>query len=392
MTATTERFSDGGVWVLLPQAVSRLCALYVFAASARRLSVEELGLLAVATAVTAGAFALASAVVGKPLAVLDAEGRDRLGRSACSFAVVAALAVAVVLTATAVAVTGEVRTALLACAVGVPATMAVEGTYWRSVFVHGRRRAGIVLSACYLSQAVALTVAVAALSPTAVVLSPFVGLAVAGAVVLALDGGLSLSGARAWAGQHRASWLPYVFGVGAAVALVQAVPVILALSAGLAAASVYRAGELAFGATNLLIGVVVQTQLTGDAPDALRTYRRSAVVLAAVAVANGLVLALLPTSVLRPFLGPVAAQLQEVLGPFTVLRVALGVASVGSVLLVRMLSARRVGLYGVASAVLSASALVAGALADGLVGGVSGLALAELAIALFYGRLLVRRA
>ena len=387
----TLKSTDGGVWVLLPQAVSRLTALFVFAAAARRLDAEELGLLAVATAVTAGAFALAAAVVGKPLAVLDAGERDRLGRHAQSFSVVAALAVGVVLTACGLALTGPVRTALLACAVGVPATMAVESHYWRSVFVHGRRRAGVVLSACYLSQAAAVTLAVLVLSPTGVVLSPFVGLALAGTVVVVADGGLSLSGARAWAGEHRPSWLPYVFGVVAAVALVQAVPIILALSAGLAAASIYRAGELAFGATNLLIGVVVHTHLTGIAPVALRTYWRSAVALVVLAVANGLLIGVLPTSVLRPFLGPVAEQLQEVLVPFTALRAALGVASVGSVLLVRMLTARRVGLYGVACAGISALALVAGSLAGGLVGGVTGLAVAEIMIAMFYGRLLVRR-
>ena len=392
MTEAAQRTSDGGVWLVLPQAVSRLSAVVVFAVAARRLNADGLGVLAVATAVTAGSFALAPAVVGKPLAVLQGrDERERRGSMAQSFAVLAAAAAGVALLVGALVTGGAVRTVLWAGAIGVPAAMVVEGAYWRSVFLHGRRRAGLDLSAVYLLQLLVVVVCAAALSDTAVIAAPFVALAMAAVVELARGGGVSVTAARAWAGEHRTTWLPYVYGVGASVALVQAIPIILALTAGLAASSVYRAGELAFGLTNLLIGIVVQTQLTEDRADVGRTYRRSASVLALAAGLNGIALALVPERWLGAVVGPVAGALQDVTPWFTLLRVGLGVASVGGVLLVRVLTARRVGRLGVGSAVLSSACLVVGALSGGLAGGLAGLALAELAIAGYYGSLLRRR-
>lgn len=383
--------ADSGVWVVVPQAVSRLSAVYVFAMAARTLDAEDLGVLAIATAVTAGSVAVAPALVGKPLAVLSADDeRRRLAPAAQSFAVLAAALVGLLLGLAAVLATGSARTVLVACSIGVPSAMVVESHYWRVVFLHSRRRAGLLLSAAYLAQGVAVTVGALSLPPAAVVVSPFVGLALAALFVLP-RAGLSVTGARSWSTGHRPTWLPYLLGVAAAVALAQAVPIILAVTAGLAAASVYRAGELVFGVTNLLIGVVVQARLTKDTVDQRRTYLRTAVVLAVVAVANGIVVAVLPRPVLALVVGPVADGLQDVVGPFTVLRAALGVASVGSVLLLRVLSARWVGTVGVASAALSCSMLVAGALLGGLTGGVAGLAAAEIGIAVYYGVLMRRR-
>lgn len=392
MTEAQERRPDGGVWVVLPQGVSRLSAVFVFAVTARNVDADTLGTLAIATAVTAGVAAFAPAVVGKPLAVLtDERELRRQAPAAQSFSVLAALLLGVVLATVAVAVTGPARTVLLACAVGVPGAMAVESDYWRTVFLHGRKRGGLRLSAAYLVQALAVTLGALLLGPTGLVLSPFLGLAAAGAVLVALDGGVSWRAGRQWLLVHRSAWLPYVLGVSAAAALAQAIPVVLAVAAGLPASSAYRAGELVFGLTNLLIGVVVQARLTSAASDLRRASWRASVVLVGVAVLNGVVVAVLPVSLLTQVVGPVAEQLRDVLVPFTVLRAALGVASVGGVLLLRHLSARRVGVLGVAAAALSATYLLVGVVLGDLTGALVGLAAAEAVIAAYYVRLLRQR-
>lgn len=384
--------ADSGLWVLAPQAMSRLSAVCVFAVAAARLDADSLGVLAVATALAAGSSALAPAVVGKPLAFLTTDvERERTGPMALSFAVLSAVLTGIALAVAGLASTGALRSVLLLSALGVPAAMAVESEYWRSVFLYDRRRAGLTVCGAFLFQAAAVTVAALTLPDSAVLASPFVALAVAGLVAVVHAGGVSPRAAWAWGAQHRGRWLPYVLGVTAAVALLQVVPIVLSVTVGLTAASTYRAGELAFGVTNLLIGVVVQTQLTQDAPDLRRTYRGCAAALLAVAVVNGALVGLIPLAVLQALLGPVADDLQEVVLPFTFLRAALGPASVGAVLLVRRLSPRVVGLLGAASAFLSAIGLVAGAVVGGLTGGVAGLAVAELSIAVGYYQLLRRR-
>jgi hypothetical protein len=379
--------------VFLPQAVARLSAVYVFAVAAQRVTAEQLGILAIATAATAGSFAVAPAVVGKPLAVLQDETlRRQRGPLAQSFAVALSLAVAAALALAALATDGTLRLALVACAIGVPAAMVVESHYWRTVFIAGRRRAGIVMTAGFLVQSTAVTVAALALSDTAVILAPFVGLALTALVLLAVDHDISPGGARAWATEHRPTWLPYMLGVGASVTLVQAIPVVLSLTAGLAAASVYRAGELLFGGTNLLIGVISQTLLTQDTRRLARAFRLGGAILIVTAVANGALLAMLPRGLLEGLVGPTASLLGDLLPALTAQRAALGLASVGSILLLRVLSARRVGALAVAAAGLNLVLLIVGALLGGVVGGITGMAVAECLIAAYYVVLLRRTA
>jgi hypothetical protein len=57
VTAAAVRQVRASAWVFLPQAVARLSALFVFAVAANRLSAEDVGILAIATAVTAASFA-----------------------------------------------------------------------------------------------------------------------------------------------------------------------------------------------------------------------------------------------------------------------------------------------------------------------------------------------
>jgi hypothetical protein len=372
--------------------VARLSAVYVFAVAAQRVTAEQLGILAIATAATAGSFAVAPAIVGKPLAVLgDLDLRRERGPMAQSLAVALSLAVAAALTLAAVLAEGSLQLALTACAIGVPAAMVVETHYWRTVFVTGRRSAGLVLTASFLAQSTAVTVAAVALPDVAVVLSPFVGLWVTAFVLLAVDRDMSRAGARAWATEHRPTWLPFMLGVGASVTLVQAIPVVLSVTAGLAAASVYRAGELLFGGTNLLIGVISQTLLTQDTRRLGRAFRLGGAILVVTALVNGLLLALLPSGLLQALIGPAAALLGELLPALTAQRAALGLASVGSILLVRVLSARRVGALAVGAAALNLALLIVGSVAGGVVGGITGMAVAECLIAAYYV-LLIRRA
>lgn len=384
---------DSSAWILLFQGVSRLSAVLVFAVAARALPVRELGALALASAITAGSVALAPALVGQPLAVLErADERERLAAAAQSLAVLGAAGVGALLALAAVASgPGVLRTLLLAAALGVPGAMAVESHYWRSVFTAGRRRAATVTSAAYGVQVVAVAGSAAALPDSATTVAPFAGLAVAGGLLVAADG-LSWQGAVAWAGPQRSRWLPYAAAVSAAVLLVQAVPAILAVTAGLSAVTTYRAGELVFGATNLLIGVAVQTQLTQEVLQPRRDLLRTSAVLATAAGANGALLALLPSTVLALVVGPVASELRgSLLALFTGLRVAFAVASVAGVLALRALSAARAGRLGVLAAATSAAFLLAGASTGGLAGGLAGLALAEVCVAVGYGSALRSR-
>lgn len=391
MTAAVLQQVRASAWVFLPQAVSRLSAFFVFAVAANRLSAEDVGVLAIATAVTAASFGLAPAIVGKPLAVLsDDASRASRAPMAKSFAVLAGTAAGLLLAAAALVTRGDLRLTLIACAVGVPAAMVVESHYWRTVFLRGRRHAGLILSAAFAVQVVSVTIAALLLPDWTVVLAPFAGLAAAAVVLLAVDRHLSWSGARAWAVEHRPTWLPYVSGVAAAVVLVQAVPVILAVTAGLAAASVYRAGELLFGGTNLLIGVLAQTLMTQDTRDIRATYLRTGAVVLTVAIANALVLVLLPAAVLRGLVGSVSPAVQELLPLFTVQRAALGLAYVGSILLLRTFTPRKVGILGVVAAGLNLLLLVVGAMSNGVTGGIAGLALAETLVAAYYV-LVIRR-
>ena len=393
MTAVAPSRPDAKVWILLPQVVSRLSALYVFAVAANRVSAEELGVLAVATAATAAAFGLVPAVVGRPLAVLP-EGpvREERAPQAQSLATLSGLAAGALLGVGSAVTDGFLALTLLACAVGVPAAAVVESRYWRAVFLSGRRPAGLALAAAFLCQSAAVTAAALWAPPTAVVLSPFVGLALAAAgVLVAQRGGLSPAGARTWAGRYRPTWAPYVGGVLAVVALLQAVPTVLALVAGLEAASVYRAGELLFGGTNLLLAVAANVLLTQETADARRTYARAGGLLVAAAVGNGVVLAAVPERLVALLVGPVAGTVQDVWAVFTVQRAALALAYVGSVLVLRVLAPRTVGALAAAGAALNLALLLVGVLLGGVAGALVGLAVAESVVAGGYVLLVSRR-
>lgn len=385
-----RRLRAGG-WILLPQAVSRLTSVYVFAVVAHHASAAELGALAIGTAVASAAVALAPAVVGKPLAALGDEATRREQAPLAQSAAVLGLAgVGVLLGLAAVATGGLTRLALAGGAIGLPAAMIVESTYWRTVFVQGARPAGLGLSAAYVAQAVLVTVAALWVPSGPLVVAPFAALCAVAVVVVLRQRGLSLHGARQWAGPFRSSWVPYVLGVLASLLVVQTIPPVLTATAGFAAASVYRAGELAFGGTNLLIGVASQTLLTQGSTRPRRAYAQVSALICLIAALNGLVLALVPESLVRLVLGPVTHLLLGVLGLMTVQRIGLAVSSIGATLIVPLVSARRFGLLDVLTAVVAMTALVVGGVLGGLTGALIGLAAAEIVFALGYGFLLRR--
>lgn len=377
-TSVRPGLSAGG-WVLLPQAVSRLSALYVFAVAARAVEARDLGVLAIATAAGAAAFGVVPAVVGKPLAAMKDDAQRRLAAArAASSAVLLSLPVAAVLGAAALATAGTARLTLLACSAAVVGSTLVEAQYWRAVFEHGRRRAGVGLSVAFLVQCLAVTLAVARGGAAAVVLAPFTALVVVGTVSIAAGGGLTLSGARLWITGERRLWLPYVWGVSAGVVLVQAVPLILTSTAGLEAAAGYRALELLFGATNLLLGVAVRALLTEDSVDRRRAYRLVVLPIAGVALVNGAALVAVQPSALEAVVGSAASVIAlPALLLFTAQRMLLSPAHVGGTLLVHVLPAGRVGLLGVLNSLLHFVLLVIGAWWAGLAGGLAGLAVAE---------------
>ncbi|MGY1727102.1 hypothetical protein ACI79J_09010 [Geodermatophilus sp. SYSU D01062] len=379
-------------WLALPQVVSRLSSIVVFAVVAQVADPDALGAFAVATVVSSAALALAPAVVGKPLASLtSSDDVQNEAPRAHSAAVLVSLLAGAGLLVSAALCTGLVRLTLLCAGIGIPAVMAVESSFWRDAFTIGSRRAGGLLSAAYAVQVVGVVVATLLLDPTAVVVSPFATLLLFGGTTLLLRRHLSIQGAWFWIVQRRSSWTPYVMGVAASIALIQAIPIVITATAGFESASVYRAGELAFGGTNLLIGIATQNLLARGTDRPRRTYARLTVALAVVAALNGLVLAVLPDAVLRLLVGPVEPLLREVLPIITVQRCALAISSIGAFLLIPLLAAKRIGLLDVIAAALSFTALLVGSVTLGLPGGLGGLALAEVLLAVLYYSILRKR-
>jgi hypothetical protein len=379
-------------WLALPQVVSRLTSVVVFALVAQRVDSGSLGAFSVATVISSASLALAPALVGKPLANLVARGVTlQEAPFAQSAAVAGSVLVGSGLLVAALASDGLVRLTLLGAAIGVPAVMIVESSFWRDVFTGGSRRAGGLLSMAYGVQALGVVTAVLTLDSRAVVLSPFVTLLAVGTVILLARRGLTARGAWIWFRDRRSSWLPYVLGVAASVALVQAIPVVITATAGFGSASVYRAGELAFGGTNLLIGIATQSLLARGTSRPRATYARFTAALLVVAVLNGLVLALLPDGLLRALVGPAEPLLREVLLIVTVQRCALAVSSIGGVLLVTLVSARRSGLLDVVAATVSFTSLVVGSVLFGLRGALGGLAAAEVLLSGMYFLLLRKK-
>ncbi len=368
-----------------------MVSVWVFAAVAQRTTAEELGALALGTTFSSVSIALAPAVIGKPLAaMLSDSDRRQAGVQAFSAALGLACVGSLVLLLVAAVTDGLTKLAALGGAVGVLAGMVVEGYYWKRVFAAGRRSAGLELSGAYAAQAVAVTACVLVGPLPVVILSPFLGLAGAALVMLSVHGGVNWGSARVWCTQRSGLWLPFVLGVSASVVLVQTIPVVLAAKVGFKAASVYRAGELAFGVTNLLIGVSIQSLLTQATARPFWVYTRFSIALALVAVANGLALALIPVSLLEAVIGPTGPLLVGVLPIITVQRVALAVSSLGSILLVPLLSPRRLGTLEVVAAGLALLALLVGAEAGGLRGALLGLASVEVTLSIMFAVLLRR--
>ncbi|PRY48140.1 hypothetical protein LY71_11026 [Geodermatophilus tzadiensis] len=372
--------------------MSRLTSIVVFALVAQRVDASSLGAFSVATVISSASLALAPALVGKPLANLAARGAPVLEASqAQSAAVIGSVLASTGLLVAALASEGLVRLTLLSAAIGVPAVMIVESTFWRDVFTGGSRRAGGLLSAAYAVQALGVVTAALTLHSQAVVLSPFVTLLVVGVSILLGRRGLSAKGAWVWVRDRRPSWLPYVLGVAAGVLLVQAIPVVITATAGFESASVYRAGELAFGGTNLLIGIATQNLLARGTDRPRATYVRFTAALSVVAVLNGLVLALVPDAWLRLLVGPAEPLLREVLLIVTIQRCALAVSSIGGVLLVTLVSPRRSGLLDVVAASVSLLFLLIGSVLFGLRGALGGLAGAEVLLSVMYFLLLRKK-
>jgi hypothetical protein len=381
------------LWFLVAQAASRLSSVWIFAVVAHNTSLDGLGALSVATAMAAAAQAIAPAIIGKPMATLPTrQARVAEIPMAYSATVLLGLVVGVVLGTVSLGLHGAVRLALVGGAFGVPAGMVVEGTFWRLVYVRGSRVAALTLSSCYVAQAALVTAAAAWVSPTLLVVAPYVALAGVAVGLLAVNRGVTWPGARTWMVDHYRRWLPYVGGAGASLGLVQAIPVAIAATSGLAAASTWRAGELAFGATNLIIGASAQLLLVREHEGDLRAvYRRGASALGFVALCNAAAVALAPRPVLTVFLGPATRELESVLAQFTLQRVAMCVASVGVLVLIPVVRAGLVGGLDLGSALLKLAMLVAGSRFAGVSGGIWGLAAAEVLLALACTALLFAR-
>jgi hypothetical protein len=378
-----------GIWVLLAQAVSRLTSVYVFAVVAHRTTADQLGALALATSLAGGSLAVAPAIVGKPLAASD-KLATRLDRAplAYSAAVLGSVVASLALAPVAVLTHGLVRISVVGGVLGIPAVMVVESYYWREAFVSGAKKAALSLSAAYVSQAVLVTVAAVWLPAHIIVLAPLGALIPPALVLVALTRDITFAGAKRWFTEFRGSWLPYVAGVAASVALTQAIPVVLSATAGFASASTYRAGELSFGPTNLLIGVSYQTLLTQRVEQPRRMYARVSFLLALVGGLNSLVILLAPRNLIQALVGPTAPLLLDVLGLVTVQRVALAASSIGAVLLVALVSARRHGLLDILAASVQLTLLVTGGLVGGLEGSLAALAMGEVSLAIVYARML----
>jgi len=380
-------------WFLVAQATSRLSSIWIFAVVAHSTSLDGLGALSVATAMAAAAQAIAPAIMGKPMATLPSrEARIAEIPMAYSATVLLGLIVGALLGAASLPLHGAAQLALMGGAFGVPAGLVVEGTFWRLVYVRDPRAAALTLSLSYLTQAAFVTAAVGLVSSTRLVVAPYVALACVAAALLLLNRGVTWRGARAWVVVHFRRWLPYVGGAGASLGLVQAIPIAIAATSGLAAASTWRAGELAFGGTNLIVGAAAQLLLVREHDGNLRAvYRTGASALACIALCNAAAVAFVPQSIIRVFLGPATGELESVLGQFTLQRVAMCVGSVGTLVLIPVLSAALIGGLDVGSALFKLILLVVGSWLSGVSGGIWGLASAEVLLAAFCTLLLFAR-
>jgi hypothetical protein len=331
---------------------------------------------------------MAPAIVGKPMAAArDLQTKRKLAPFAQSAAILSCLAVGILFVPIAFLSHGLVRLALIGAAIGVPATMIIESTYWRMVFIRGPRGAGIALSVSYSLQAIFLFISTYWLSPNALVVAPFVALAIPAAVELIVVHDVAYKRALVWIRDYRKLWVPYVIGVSAGVAMTLAIPTVLSATAGFSAASIYRAAELAFGGSNLLLGVAGQSLLTQETERPRTTYLRVSAGLGLITGLNGLAIEVVPRAWLTAVIGSAAHLLLSVLIIVTVQRIALAFATVSGNLLIARVPPRIVGAMDITVAAFSMSGLVVGGILSGPRGALTGLAIAEVLSALLYARI-----
>ncbi|MDP9377903.1 MAG: hypothetical protein M3P40_10105 [Actinomycetota bacterium] len=372
--------------------MSRLSALAAFAAVANNTSADVLGVFALISAVAAAGVALGPAIVAKPLAATEGQAeRRRRAHHAVSASAAVAAAAAIAFAACSVPADGLVGLTLLGAAFAAWGALTVEAVYWAIVFTSGARRAGWIAAAVYAVQAGG-TLALAGLGlGRYLALAPSALLAAAGTIAL-LCLHPSPAAARAWLTDYRPQWLPYVGGVAASIAMVQAIPLLLTAIVGLTAASVFRALELTFGPTNLAASVTTNAALARSGRDGFRAlYRKAGILLALIAMGNGLALVLAPRALLELVLGTAADPLIEVAATAIFYRTAYAVSLVGAIVLVPVYHARTIGLVTAGAVVVTLSAMLLGLVAGGLPGGFAGLGVSEATLAAMYWVLLRRR-
>jgi hypothetical protein len=381
-------------WFLLPQVVSRLSAVVTFAFIANSTSTDALGVFAIISAVGSGAVALGPAMVAKPLAATaDASERRKRAHFALSAVVLSAATVGAIFASAAMVTSGLVRLTLAGAALMTWGAAVLEAAYWTGVFSRNPRRAGTANAIAYAAQAVVAAIAVRAINTDYVVLVPPGVLSLA-AIVTLLRQPPSFANARAWYRDYKATWLPYVGGSAASIAMIQAIPLIVTAKVGLGGASVFRALEIAFGPTNLAAAVTGNSLLARDVHDArgeLRVYRRAGTGLALIAIANGLLLILTPFSVIEGLLGSAAGVLRDDVVVASLFRVGQAVSTIGLVVLIPLYPARRIGAINVLSVVATITALIGGLLLDDLAGAFAALAAVEAAWVVAFWFLIKRR-
>jgi hypothetical protein len=372
--------------------MSRISAVVVFAIIANETTATLLGVFALISALGGAAQALGAAMVAKPLAATaDPAERTEVAGVAVAAAALTAVALSAALAAGAVLTDSLLELTLAGAALAGGAFLALEAAYWALVFTRGPRLAGLSLGTVYAIQIGVTAVAASVAEGPGLVLVPAGALAVA-ALILTVRLAPPWRSAARWYTDHRGRWLPYVGGSAASIALVQAIPLTLTATVGLAAVSLYRAVELAFGPTNLAMGFTTNALLGRERPGRLgEVYRKGAIALASVALVNGAALAVAPTDVLGLLVGGGAGALQELVAVGTLHRTAFAISSVGAILIISAISARAVGAMNVVTAVGTLALLTAGVLIGELAGAFAGLAVAEVLHAALNAAMLRRR-
>lgn len=380
-------------WGFADQAVSSLSNFLLGFLVARATDTASFGAFSIAYTTYIVVIGIARGAIAQPLLVRYSDASEHDWRAAsgraAGFALATGLVVAAGCAAVAVVIGGTVGNGFMAVAVILPGLM-VQDTWRYALFAHDRGRSAFLNDLAWLAvQVPALAIALAGGRDVGVVALLAWGLAGIGAALL---GGRQVGvrphpkAAMSWLREHRVLIPRYVAETTASLTSSQLSLYGIGALAGLTTAGELRIGQLLIGP---IMVIFIGVQLVA-LPQAVRALGRSiatlqrvcvivAVVTAAIAIAWGVAISLVPDDIGRTLLGENWAA-----GKPLVLLLALGLAasslSGGALIGLRALAAATRSLRAtVISSTLTTVATIVGAMMFGAAGAAWGIVLAHVA-------------